>query len=227
MKSWETLYSIAEGNFGVVTYAEAKRIGVGIREIDRWIDAGRLERVARGVYRVSAIAPSDLDVFAVAVETIGPEAYLYGESVIAMLHLAPTNPTWLYVASPKRVRKTVSANLKVVRGDVGYEFTNYDGIRSQRLEDAIRAQDLIDLQLMMSHEEVDLSEIRSICKRLFANRKKHQWPAKLNVDTEEWRLAYERIKGELPVLPTVEEAVAWVNELIDRIAKSVKEEKRK
>ena len=139
MKSWGTLYSMAEGNFGLVTYAEAKRIGVGIREIDRWIDAGRLERVARGVYRVSSIAPSGLDVFAVAVETIGPEAYLYGESVIAMLHLAPTNPTWLYVASPKRIRKAVSANLKVVRGDVGYEFANYDGIRSQRLEDAIRA----------------------------------------------------------------------------------------
>ena len=93
--------------------------------------------------------------------------------------------------------------------------------------DYVRVQDLIDLQLMMSHEEVDLSEIRSICRRLFANRKKHQWPAKLNADTEEWHLAYERIKGELLVLPTVEEAVAWVNDLIDRIAKSVKEEKRK
>ena len=138
MKNFDELYSVAEGNFGLVTYAEARSHGVHIRELDRWVKSGRLEKVARGVYRIAQFPSGELDSYAAAVETIGPDAYLYGESVIGMLHLVPTNPTWTYVASPKRVRRTVSEHLKIIRGESGYCFTNYDGIRSQHLADAIR-----------------------------------------------------------------------------------------
>lgn len=83
-----------------------------------------------------------------------------------------------------------------------------------------RAQDLIDLQLMVSREKIDYAEIKAICKRLFANRHRQPWPSRV-VITEEWRIAYDRTKGALPVLPTVDEAVVWANELIDAIDKSV------
>lgn len=139
MKAFDEIFAIAEGNFGLVTYAEAKSCGVAIRELDRWVKSGRLEKVARGVYRVAKFPVSEYDSFAAATETIGSDAYLYGESVIAMLRLVPTNPTWIYVASPKRVRRTVSEALKIVRGEYGYAFTNYEGVRSQHLADAIRA----------------------------------------------------------------------------------------
>lgn len=79
-----------------------------------------------------------------------------------------------------------------------------------------RAQDLIDLQLMASREQIDFPEVRTICTRLFANRRKQTWPAKV-VATAEWRIAYDRTKGNLPVLPTVDEAVAWANDMIARI----------
>jgi len=79
-----------------------------------------------------------------------------------------------------------------------------------------RAQDLIDLQLMASREKVDNAEVGDICIRLFANRRKQAWPAKV-VLSEEWRIAYDRTKGSLPVLPTVDEAVAWANDLIAKI----------
>jgi len=81
-----------------------------------------------------------------------------------------------------------------------------------------RAQDLIDLQLMAAREKIDYAEVKSICWRLFANRRKQPWPAKV-VATEEWRITYDRTKGALPVLPTVDEAVAWANGLIARIDK--------
>ena len=139
MKFYDELYSLAEGNFGLFTFAEAKKLGVHIRELDRWVKSGRLDKVARGVYRISKFPPSNLDPYAEAVETVGPDAYLYGESVIGMLHIVPTNPTWTYVASPKRVRRNTGEYLKVVRGAPGYKFTNYDGVRSQYLVDAIRA----------------------------------------------------------------------------------------
>lgn len=82
----------------------------------------------------------------------------------------------------------------------------------------VRAQDLIDLQLMLAHEKVDLAEVRTICTRLFANRQKHPWPPTLAPAIEEWHLAYDRLKGNLPILATVDEAIAWANDLIARIA---------
>lgn len=39
---------------------------------------------------------------------MGADAYLYGESVLAMFSLCPTNPTKVFVATPKRVRRKLS-----------------------------------------------------------------------------------------------------------------------
>ena len=139
MDSYEELYDISEGNFGLITYAQAKAIGISIRELDRWVKSGRLEKPMRGVYRVSRFPTSEKDPYAVATEAIGPEAYLYGESVLQLLNLVPTNPTWIYVASPKRVRKKHGESLVVIQGASGCNPVNYDGIRSQPLKDAIRS----------------------------------------------------------------------------------------
>lgn len=42
------------------------------------------------------------------------------------------------------------------------------------------------------------------------------WPT-LVVQNEGWDIAYVEQKGDLSVLPTVSEAVTWVNELIAKI----------
>ena len=85
--------------------------------------------------------------------------------------------------------------------------------------DYVRAQDVIDLQLLMKRESVDMVEIRQICKRLFANRKKQIWPPKL-MASEEWRVAYAGMASELSVLTTADEAIAWANELVAKIEKA-------
>lgn len=138
MGIFESLYNVAEGNFGLITYAEARAMGISIRELDRWVKSGRLEKRSRGVYRVVRFPISEYDAYAVAVESIGSEAYLSGESVIQLLKLVPTDPERIYVASPKRVRKVHGANLVLIRGKADYRPTNYEGVRCQRLEDAIR-----------------------------------------------------------------------------------------
>ena len=53
-----------------------------------------------------------------------------------------------------------------------------------------RAQDLVDLQLMVLREKVDYAEVNAICNRLFANRRRQSWPSEVNA-TEEWRIAYD------------------------------------
>ena len=80
-----------------------------------------------------------------------------------------------------------------------------------------RAHDLIDLQLILSQNEIDMVKTASICRELFRYRRKQPWPARV-VRNENWDAAYLERKGGLKVLPTVGEAIAWTNDLIDRIA---------
>ncbi len=79
-----------------------------------------------------------------------------------------------------------------------------------------RAHDLIDLQLLCAAYEGDYSDIKTTCTRLFAYRRAQDWPPVVT-EGAEWRIAYadQLPRGEL--LPNVEDAVAWVNELIARI----------
>ena len=79
-----------------------------------------------------------------------------------------------------------------------------------------RAHDLIDLQLIMGNADVDMKLVGEICRKLFKYRKTHEWPPSV-VTGEDWVQAYDNQKGDLPVLPTVDEAVAWANELIENI----------
>jgi predicted nucleotidyltransferase component of viral defense system len=80
-----------------------------------------------------------------------------------------------------------------------------------------RAHDLIDLQLIDSLHRLDLVRTGEICRQLFRYRRKQPWPPAV-VKNENWAEIYSAKKGNLPVLPTVDEAIAWANALIARIA---------
>ena len=80
-----------------------------------------------------------------------------------------------------------------------------------------RAHDLIDLQLIDSLHRLDFVRTGEICRQLFRYRRKQPWPPTV-VKNEKWTEIYSVQKGDLPVLPTVDEAVTWANALIARIA---------
>ena len=71
--------------------------------------------------------------------SVGPSAVLYGESVIAMLGLAPTNPTRTFVATPRRCRRALPESLKVEWVNGIEPGAIYDGIPCQSAYDAILA----------------------------------------------------------------------------------------
>ena len=137
MKSFDAIYEAASGNFGLVTARQSRELGVSSRELSRWVKSGRLEHAGRGIYRVSFFPSSQFDAFASAVAAVGEDAYLYGESVLGMLGLTATNPTWIHVAASRRVRRRLSDGIKVHHGSSGYGPTYYEGVRSQRVADAI------------------------------------------------------------------------------------------
>jgi hypothetical protein len=82
-----------------------------------------------------------------------------------------------------------------------------------------RAHDLIDLQLSLSNVELDFEETRATCEKLFAYRQKHAWPP-LITKGDDWDELYSYQAAGLNVIQNVDEAVAWANGLIQRIATS-------
>ena len=79
-----------------------------------------------------------------------------------------------------------------------------------------RAHDLVDLQLIFARDAVDLKEVSRIAKRLFANRRRQPWPT-LITKGKSWDTLYADAAEGLEVLDSVDEAIAWANELIERI----------
>lgn len=137
MKKFEELRNLALGNFGLVTSAQARKMGVRSFELSRWVKMSWLESAARGVYRLSAYPPSEYDPFAVAVESVGPEAVICGESVLGMLHLTDTNPTWIHVATSRRKRRMLSDGILLESIPAEAPTECYDGVRSEPVVDAI------------------------------------------------------------------------------------------
>ena len=82
-----------------------------------------------------------------------------------------------------------------------------------------RAHDLIDLQLIVNESSVNLKQVRDACERLFKYRKCQTWPPKV-IKSEGWEEIYLNQKLNLPVLDSVDEAIAWANELIEKIDKA-------
>jgi len=137
MTYFEDIYEFAADNYGLITSTEAKALGVSDKEMSALAKRGRLIRRGYGVYKLAQYIPTSNDAYAEAVALIGPDAYLYGESVIAMLGLAPTNPARLYVATPVRIRRRLPEHIVVVKAHD--TAIHYEGIPSQSVPDAINA----------------------------------------------------------------------------------------
>jgi predicted transcriptional regulator of viral defense system len=138
MAYYDDIYEVASENFGLITTTQAREMGISKDELGKLHLRGKLERIGHGVYRIKHHVPSPLDVYADAVTLVGPEAYVLGESVLAMHNLASVNPDTIYVGTTKRVRKRLPAHIKAAQRSTGDKTTVYDGIRCMTVAEAIR-----------------------------------------------------------------------------------------
>lgn len=136
MKHFDEIYEIAADNYGLVTAAEARSLGIAKPEMKRWVDIGRLEKRGRGVYKLTRYTPTEYDRFAEAVALVGEGGFLLGESVLAMHGLALVNPMRLSVGTPRRLRRTLPAWVEPVAAN-NRQVTRYEGIPSQTIAEAI------------------------------------------------------------------------------------------
>ena len=137
MTHYQDIYEVAADNYGIITSVQAKELGISDKEMSAIAARGRIYRIGHGVYRLTDYIPVPNDAYAEAVALVGPDAFLYGESVIAMHGLAPTNPARICVATPKRVRKHLPAYLRLIRVPEDTQAASYEGIASQSVFDAI------------------------------------------------------------------------------------------
>jgi predicted transcriptional regulator of viral defense system len=137
MKAYDEIWGFAEDNFGIITSAQAKGLGVSRQNIKKMEKSGRLMRLSHGVYQVKHHVPTVNDVYATGVAMAGSKSYLRGASVVALLNLAPTDPAYVYVGAANRVRRTFPEGY-VVKDMAKATTTYYEGIKCQILVDALR-----------------------------------------------------------------------------------------
>ena len=129
MAHFDDIYELAADNYGLITSAEAKNLGVAKSELNRWVGMGRLLKRGQGVYKLVRYVPTEYDRYAEAVA-------LVGEAVLAMHGLALANPRHISVGTTKRVRRELPEWVQPVTVS-GRTVTSYEGIPSQSLAEAI------------------------------------------------------------------------------------------
>lgn len=136
MAHFDDIYELAVDNYGLITSAEAKNLGVAKSELNRWVGMGRLLKRGHGVYKLVRYVPTEYDRYAEAVALVGDGSFLFGEAVLAMHGLALANPRRISVGTTKRVRRELPEWVQPVTVS-GKTVTSYEGIPSQSLAEAI------------------------------------------------------------------------------------------
>ena len=136
MAHFDDIYELAADNYGLITSAEAKNLGVAKSELNRWVGMGRLLKRGQGVYKLVRYVPTEYDRYAEAVALVGDGSFLFGEAVLAMNGLALANPRHISVGTTKRVRRELPEWVQPVTVS-GRTVTSYEGIPSQSLAEAI------------------------------------------------------------------------------------------
>ena len=138
MKLYDSINEMALYNYGLITSAQASKLGVRLKDLLEWVKIGRLEKCWRGVYRLVHYLPTEYDRYAEALATVGKDSMIWGESVLAMHNLALVNPDKIEVATTHRVRKKLPVWISLVKLQEDTPSDDFNGIRCQPLSAAFR-----------------------------------------------------------------------------------------
>lgn len=151
------LWQIAAGRHGVVTTGQAQDSGVPAVEVRKLAARGALTRVGRGVYRHNGVPLDAWTELAATLASVGPDAFLEGDTVLAMFGLALVNPPKIHVGTPRRYRGAVPPHTVVTtRPHMAPEdLTEYEDLRSVTVRRALLDAVPIILSDRMQNAVVD------------------------------------------------------------------------
>lgn len=135
----EQLRRVAAYQHGIVTTTDADEHDIPAVELRKLTLRGAIRRIGHGVYRFDEFPRTAGTVEAEAVAIVGDDAYLEGESVLALLGLGHANPARIEVATTRQNRRTLPRWIKATRRTTlkEDETTYYHGVPSVHLEKAL------------------------------------------------------------------------------------------
>lgn len=124
---FDELLDLAADQHGLVRVKEATAHGVASSYLRKLASEGRLERVARGVYRVPALAGTVNDQYAEAVLWADGRGVISHSSALALHDLCDVNPSRLHLTVPARYapRRAGGALYRVWRRDLPSDEVTY------------------------------------------------------------------------------------------------------
>jgi hypothetical protein len=133
------LWEIAAEHHGIVTTQQADDAGVPAVEVRKLASRDALERVGHGVYRHTGVPTDEWTELAGMLASVGEDAFLEGDTVLAMFGLALVNTAKVHVGTPRRRRSQPPRNTVVtVRpGMPDGDLTTYEGLRSVSVRRAL------------------------------------------------------------------------------------------
>lgn len=134
----DELVAIAEDNDGLLTSKQARNAGILDSVLVRLTQRGRLERAARGVYRIAHYPQSKFSQYREAIlwaeASQGPEnpdVALSHETAFAIYGISDANPPIVHITVPKaaRLRRVRPKWIAIHRDDLGpLDVTLYEGL---------------------------------------------------------------------------------------------------
>ncbi len=134
----DELVEIAEENDGLLTSKQARNAGILDSVLVRLAQRGRLERAARGVYRIAHYPQSKFSQYREAIlwaqASQGPEnpdVALSHETAFAIYGISDANPQAVHITVPKaaRLRRVRPKWIAIHRADLGpLDVTLYEGL---------------------------------------------------------------------------------------------------
>ena len=97
---FERLVELASEQYGYVTTLQARGMGIDPTQLRLLAGRGRLEHVARGVYRVRALPRAGHDDMAFTIAWARGRAVISHESALVLHGLSDVNPSVVHVTSP-------------------------------------------------------------------------------------------------------------------------------
>jgi len=122
---FDELVALAEENDGLVTAEQARSAGVTDSVLARLVQRERIQRIARGVYRIPYFPPGRFSQYREAVlwakANRGPRTVAISHATaLAVYGISDANPSWIHLTVPKsaRLRREKSKNIIVHRDDL-------------------------------------------------------------------------------------------------------------
>lgn len=103
-RHYTTLHDLALEQYGYVTAADARQLGIDVHRLIRMVTSGSVERVGWGLYRFPDIPATALDQLMEATLWPRNQGVLSHDTALDLYELSDVNPAKIHVTVPKRLR---------------------------------------------------------------------------------------------------------------------------